>query len=556
MSCDRGEGKRNRIRKFPSISWGLKVSVLFIFLLTVLLFESSKAVSAESPGKKSKYKRSRLTNDESESVADKRRILLTTGEDKTIDLDFDVAAADKQIIAGNPQVVLPQLVKIGEKRQIVFKPLKAGETNVTVRDDDGTIRLIFSVRVTGSSLLRIASEIRSLLRDVEGIEIRIVGPKVVIEGEVIVPADYGRLLTVITDKSYSDFVINLTSLSPLGMQVMAKKIQDDIITFAPHVTTRVVNGMLFLEGTTETESDAKRAESVASLYMPELKPGSPLEKDPTVQRLPARKLIWNFIVVNPKPPKVQEKLVRVTVHFVLLNKDYSKVFGFKWQPGFTADPTIQVGQTATGAAGTATGNGSPSLSATFSSFIPKLDSLQDAGYARILETETVIVRSGQPAKVVEQTEFPFTQVGQNGQPTSASKPVGLSMAVTPLILGKSEDIQMDIDLDQQSLVTKPAAPGAAPVTATHKVNTKIYVKSNESAAVAAVGVTDIGTDFNKDDPLPGTFTQGTNPLFRLIHSKNFRKKKSQFVIFVTPQIIENASDGTEDLKKNFRVKVK
>ena len=28
------------------------------------------------------------------------------------------------------------------------------------------------------------------------------------------------------------------------------------------------------------------------------------------------------------------------------------------------------------------------------------------------------------------------------------------------------------------------------------------------------------------------------------------------LIFVTPQIVENASDGTDDLKRNFRVKVK
>jgi uncharacterized protein YfeS len=52
------------------------------------------------------------------------------------------------------------------------------------------------------------------------------------------------------------------------------------------------------------------------------------------------------------------------------------------------------------------------------------------------------------------------------------------------------------------------------------------------------------------------FDAGTDPLFTLMHSKNYIKKKSQFVIFVTPQIIENASEGTEDLKKNFRVKVK
>ena len=75
--------------------------------------------------------------------------------------------------------------------------------------------------------------------------------------------------------------------------------------------------------------------------------------------------------------------------------------------------------------------------------------------------------------------------------------------------------------------------------------------------MAGVTSSDVGTEFNKDDPQPGSFS-GTarTRCSRLVHSKNYHKKKSQFVIFVTPQIIENASEGTEDLKKNFRVKVK
>jgi pilus assembly protein CpaC len=529
---------------------GNKISLILILLLASLIH----FVWADEPvHKKNKYQRSKLTYDESEAVADKRRLLLTTGEDKAVDLDFEANAGAAGISYGNPQLVTTTLVKIGEKRQIIFKPLKAGETTVTIRDNDGTIRLIFIVRVTGSNLLRVAGEIRSLLRDVEGLDIRIVGSKIVVEGEVLVPADYGRLLIVIQDKAYSDFVINLTSLSPHTMQVMAKKIQDDINGFAPNVRTRVVNGMIFLEGSVESADQANRAYNTANLYLPELKPGNPLEKDPTVQRLPARKPIWNFIMINPPPPKKQERLVRVTFHFVELNKDYNKVFGFKWQPGFTSDPQISVGQNANGATGASTG---PTFSGTISSLLPKLNSSQTAGYARILKTGTVVVRSGQPAKLNEQTEFPFAQQGANGQLVSASKAVGLTVAVTPLILGQSEDIQMDLELDQTSLVGRAPTTGAAPVTSSHKVNTKIYVKSNESAAVAGVTSSDIGTDFNKDDPLPGAFDQGTNPLFNLLHSKAFRKKKSQFVIFVTPQIIENASEGTEDLKKNFRVKVK
>lgn len=520
-------------------------TVIGIILLILCIIPAEGAT-----GKKSKYKRSKLTNDESESVADKRRLLLTTGEDKAVDLDFEANAGANGITIGNPQIVATTLVKIGDKRQIVFKPLKAGETTVTVRDADGPIRLIFDVRVTGSNLLRSAGEIRGLIKDVEGIDIRVVGQKIVIDGEVLVPSDYGRLISVISDKTYSDLVMNLTTLSPMAMQVLAKRIQEDVNNFAPNVKTRVVNGMVFLEGTTDNIDQAKRAYELAKLYLPDMKPGNPLEKDPTVQRIQGRELVKTFIVINPPPSKKQEKLVRVTVHFVELSKDYNKVFGFKWEPGFTADPQISIGTNGNGAAGA----GGASFSATISSLLPKLQTAQAAGYARVLKTGTVVVRSGQPANIEESTDFSFMSAGPTGQPVATTKTVGFTVSVTPQILGQSEDIQMQLKLSQQNLVGRAPAAGGPPITATHKMDTSLYVKSNESAAVGGVISSDVGTDFNKDDPKSGSFQQGTDPLFTLLRSKAYRKKKSQFVIFVTPQIVENASDGTEDLKRNFRVK--
>ena len=390
----------------------------------------------------------------------------------------------------------------------------------------------------------------------EGINIRIVGNKVIVEGEVLVPADYAKLLAVIGDGSpYKDVAMNMTVLSPLAMQVLAKRIQEDINVFAPNVRTRVVNGVIFLEGSVNSGDEAQRAAKVATIYIPELRPGNPLEKlDTTAQRLSVpRSLIQNFLVVNPPPPKKQEKLVRLTVHFVELSKDYNKLFGFKWEPGFTSNPSISIGTAANGAAAADAG---PSFSATISSLIPKLQSAQTAGYARVLKTASLIVRSGQPAKLTEQTEFPFAQQGANGAIVAASKAVGLTMAITPLILGQSEDIQLDMQMEQSNVVGRAPATGAPPVTANHRVETKIYVKSTESAAVAGVTSTQVGTNFNKDDPLPGKFEGDSQAMFSLLHSKAYDKKRSQFVVFVTPQIIENASEGTEDLKKNFRVKVK
>ena len=522
--------------------------------------EGDEADGAPAPRRKKKprYRRSRLTRDEQETKADKRQMRLTTGEDKAVDLDFDLKGPENVAI-GNPTIVATTTVKIaGQKSQLVFKPLKAGETTVTLRDEEGNIRLIFRVRVTGSNLLRIASELRTLLRDIEGIDLRIVGPKVVIEGEVLVPADYGRLLTIILDKSYVDFVLNTVTLSQQSLQVLAKRIQDDVNDFAPNVRTRVLNGVIILQGTVESPDTAARAMRVANLYIPEQKPGSQLLKDPSVQSLPPRRPIENMIVVNPPPPRKQEKLVRVTVNFVELDKDYSKVFGFKWEPGFgpgadaagapLAAPQIGVGQG---------GSSGFSLGGTISNLFPRLTSAQNAGFARILKTGTVVVRSGQPASIVEQTKFPFTIVAPNGQITAGAEPVGLSVNVTPVILGQSEDIQLDLNMDQVNLVARGTG-GGAPITATNKVNTKLYVKSNESAAVAAVTSGSVGTDFNKDDPGGTKFDAAGDrqPLFTLLRSKAYRKVRSQFVIFVTPQIIDNASEGTQDLQKNFRVKVR
>jgi pilus assembly protein CpaC len=240
----------------------------------------------------------------------------------------------------------------------------------------------------------------------------------------------------------------------------------------------------------------------------------------------------------------------VTVHFVELAKDYNKIFGFKWAPGFTTDPQFAIGPNANGQTTTS----ATSFSAVISSLFPKLQSAQNAGFARVLRQGTLIVRSGQPAKLNETTDMPYTIAGPNGQQNTATSKVGLEVDVTPQILGSSEDIQMDLKMNQIDPVGK--AVGNGPVATTnHAVETKLYVKSGESAAVAGVTSQNISTDFNKEPMTTGMPNTQTDTLFDLQRSKNYQKKKTQFVIFVTPQIEENASDGTEDLKKSLRIRV-
>ena len=46
--------------------------------------------------------------------------------------------------------------------------------------------------------------------------------------------------------------------------------------------------------------------------------------------------------------------------------------------------------------------------------------------------------------------------------------------------------------------------------------------------------------------------EGTSSLFSFIRSKNLVSSKSQFVLFITPEIIGSASQDTEAIKRKFR----
>jgi pilus assembly protein CpaC len=499
------------------------------------------------------YRKSRFTKDVSEGKADRRRVLLSTGEDKVVDLDFDVDNSPAAIQVGNTQVTAVTTVRIGDqRRQLIFKPLKGGETTVTVRDAEGGIKIIFDVVVTQTNLLRRAGEIRELLRDVEGIDVKVVGPNIVIDGEVFVSDDYARLRAVTNQKGYSENVLLLAKLAPLALTVLSRKIQEDISAFAPNVKTRVVNGTLFLEGTVDQLDQARRAESVARLYFPDVRPENYLSANDPNSRSIKRDYVNNFIIVNPQAPKKNEKLVKLVVHVVELAKDYSRNFGFSWTPGFTADPSISYGQQADGT----TGGTSTSFTATLSSLIPKLKSAQDAGFARVLKQGTIITKSGVTGVFTDGTQIYLSQLATGTGAATQSPPANVQFTskLTPRVLGNGEEIEVGIDILNSSLT---GFNGSNPIIGSKSIQTTLYIKSGESAAIGGIESSTVNTAFNKDKFGDGSFeSQGatTDPLFNLKRTKNFTKVKGQFVVFITPQIIDDASQGSDDLKRNFRVK--
>lgn len=466
-----------------------------------------------------------------------KELEVAMGIDAIEAVDFDFST---KISIGNEQLL--RLVVVPQKRQIVFKGLKPGRTSVTIRDNLGDVRLRYTVVITATGKSNVVSELRELIGDVEGLEIGIKGGKVFVGGEIVVPDDIGRVSKVLA--SYPE-VLTLIELSPQTQRVIARKMSDELAkNNLKDVTVRVVNKTYWLEGVVGNTEKKSLALIIAKAYLP-----------PKLQSLATGEGrfatadgsdIIDFIAVNEKKePQPTPKMVKVTSQFVELTKEYGKVFAFKWAPLMGDDASrISFGQTESG---NITSTSSGTLSATISNLFPKLNSAKAAGYARVIQSGMVIMRDQKKGTISKTTKIPFA-LGTGDFTRASEATIGLKMDIEPKIL-EQEKIEMAVNL---GISLQAGSSGGAPRTTQNDISTNLVIKSKESAAIGGIVQNESTTNYDNtgDDPAP-IQTQST-PLFRLYRSKNYRTVKSQFVIFLTPEIIESASVGTEEIRKKFR----
>jgi pilus assembly protein CpaC len=381
---------------------------------------------------------------------------------------------------------------------------------------------------------------------------KIMGDRIVIDGEVVVLNDLNRLYTVVSDSTYANQVLLLVGVSPVGMQIMAERIQAEINK--PNVKVRPFNGLFLVEGQVDNAEEGRAVLDIArsmlaGFAVPKISPGAvdlkgPIDvkaavpKDPIVARL----------TIAPPKPKAADKMIRVTIDFVELSKDYLRNFGFQWIPTLDGGGSVSFGESTTG--GLTSSSGGSSLTGTIAKLFPRLQTAQNAGYARILEESVLLVKSGGKANFNRKLEVPIQTINAQGQPVFSKQEVGPEIDMKNVrIVGQSEDVELDIGFNYKGLAGKTAS---ALILLGHKYDTNIIVKSGESAALVNAMSNVISTAFNKD---PVSQVQGS-PLFTLLRSKAFQKNKSQFVVFLTPQIINSASEGTEDIKNKYGLKRK
>ncbi len=421
--------------------------------------------------------------------------------------------------------------------QLRFSPQRVGTATLTAHDSSGQILRKFLITVREVNLNRAYKEIYSLLQEIEGIQIKLVNNRVVVDGEVLLPRDLSRISSVV--RQYGDSASSLVRLSPVSEKKIAEFIERDINN--PEIHVRAVNGVFMLEGIAENESERQRASIIAQTYVPDAVnlsgPGvAQRKKEPVV----------NLIAVRPAPQGEPPKMIQLYVHYVELNKDYEKQFGFSWAPAIASGGGINFnsgGETSGGIVGQITG--------TISNLLPKLNWAREHGHARILKSTSILVQDGKAGKINSITQKTIQVTGAQGVPGALQVDAGIKTTIQPRIIGQGSDsIDLTVDFEISNFL---GVKNGMIDRSSNNVSTQVIVRSSQSAAIGGLVTNSSSTGYNRQ-PASSTPGEADNVLFSLIASKDFRRNQSQFVVFITPVIKTSASAGSEQIKKKFRLR--
>jgi Flp pilus assembly secretin CpaC len=436
------------------------------------------------------------------------------------------------VTVGDPDVVNFRADR--NKRRITLIPKNPGATSIFVYDQSGKQRDVINLTVYATDPEKLLQSIQELLVDIEGIEIKRVGPNIVIDGQVILPSDLTRIKKVASTTSQ---IINLATINSNTSDLLAKRIEREI--GFDEVTVRSVKGKILLEGEVYSQQAKMKAEKIAGLYA-----------NNVINAIELR------IVDNPP---VRKDTVQVTAHFLEVSKNFSKNSNFRWNP----IPAIGVNGSYTFNPVSGSENFSGALTGTAQDILPKLNYFKALGVARVLENPTVSVKSGDEAVIESGTRLGFPVAQPNGTVSLEFQNVGALLKITPY--ARSSDIDMEIEVKVSSLGSPDINGGVA--ISENLVQTSQLVRSGQSVVIGGLIRHSFRQAFDRPPSSPGVGGNTTpsaasqefvdpfplGSLFTLFKSNDLNKSRSQFMIFITPRIMKFAKDANKELKDSFNI---
>ena len=428
-----------------------------------------------------------------DAQAQERVIRMVVGEQRSMSFK-----GTTKVSVGNPGVA--DAKPLGGDAFLLFATGQGRTTLMVMRR--GRPNLTFTVLVSKEDVKSLMAEVRKLLGDREGISIRPVGDRVILDGLAFTSEDYNRVNEI--TKLYPQ-VKSFVKVNPNAKKLVANQLN---VAFKQsglkYVEATVVGTKIFLEGSVESKQDLQKAEMVTKAI------GEQVE---------------NLLSVGIK------RMVLVEVDFVEIKKKGEDKIGIKWPLDLegTATGGMELAYMIQGS-GQNTIRSSAGASAD-TSFA--FGFLFTDGYARVLAQPKLVCASGEKAEFHAGGEVPIVTVTAMAINVEYKK-FGVMLNITPSA-DRHGNIQMNIftevsDLDRSIgvIIGSIDIPGFS----VSRAQTNVTVRHGQTIVLSGL------FHVNEEKDLSKVPLLGHIPIIgELFKSRTFREKKSELTVFVTPRIV-------------------
>ena len=427
----------------------------------------------------------------------------------------------KRVAVGNGKLLSTSILDNGS---LLILAEAVGDTEMKVWLENGDL-VTHQFYITKNNSNRTSAEAASALRNIPGINTRKVGKNIVIEG--VTSEVTSKMIETVAAK-YKD-IINLTV--KLNLNDIVKMIQE-----LPNlkVTVKKLGNFAIITGS--VDSNGKKA-------------------------LESMKAIFSEIVDLTLENKVLiEPMVYMNVQITEFNTNALDNLGINWSNSFsgpsvgvykdfsqTGDTTVSsfFNQTATPALkGTGITAAQTANYFGIATLITSTINLAVSnGDALILASPTLSAKSGGTAKFLSGGQVPVPVPGPDGATTIEYKDYGISLDIEPKA-GVTGNITAKVRTEVSSL-DQAVAFNNTPGFRNRSAETEVNLRDGETLVISGLVNRDIGNDLSQikflgDIPILG----------ELFKSTNFRNKRSDLVIFITPYIFDaNSEENKSQLKK-------
>ena len=428
-----------------------------------------------------------------------------------------------RVAVGSPEFIGTSLLKNGQL--LIFGEGTGSSTmhlwlkNGQEIDYDVYVDQAEHAQMVNSAVLRQKfAEIDALIGEVTGLEMSIVGPKIVLSGYY---TDKGGLVYRVKE-NYADDILDLSVSTSTNKY---KEVQQ-LLEHVPGIELRVVGNRIVIHGVIG-KSYIDTIGKVAAAY-------------PEIMDLTRQK----------DEESQDDKMVLMNVKITEFNRSATDSLGINWTTNFAGPAAAfsteenfgggrSEGVSILGGSNTPTQLGTIDPSFTQKSFgyfgiaseiTSRINLAIDSGQALILAEPRLVARSGGEASFLAGGEVPIEIV----TPTSAAiefKQFGILMNISPRV-DTEDNIRATVETEI-SAVDQSVSVGNTPGFLTRRTTADILLKSGETLVMSGLVDRDLGKDTT------GLKGFSAIPILgALFRSRDFRDAITDLVIFVTPVIYD------------------